>query len=116
MCYFRFDATNGRHGACRPIDRELRICRGLSKMTIEILYLTDQMQRWLNGRVARHLEAQAARLKATKGLKYLGVEGPGGLVTLDRKGMPADGENAAVADACYADAQLAKRDRDAVHA
>jgi len=31
-------------------------------MTIEILYLTDQIQRWLNARVARHLEAQASKL------------------------------------------------------
>jgi hypothetical protein len=31
-------------------------------MTIEILYLTAQLQRWLNRRVARHLAAQAARL------------------------------------------------------
>jgi hypothetical protein len=31
-------------------------------MTIEILYLTAQIQRWLNARVARHLEAQASRL------------------------------------------------------
>jgi len=32
-------------------------------MTIEIFYLTAQMQRWLNFQVARHLEAQAAKLK-----------------------------------------------------
>ena len=31
-------------------------------MTIEILYLTAQIQRWLNERVARHLAAQAAKL------------------------------------------------------
>ncbi len=31
-------------------------------MTIEIFYLTQQIQRWLNARVARHLEAQATRL------------------------------------------------------
>jgi len=31
-------------------------------MTIEILYLTHQLQRWINRRVARHLAAQAARL------------------------------------------------------
>ncbi len=31
-------------------------------MTIEILYLTAQIQRWLNHRVASHLEAQAAKL------------------------------------------------------
>jgi hypothetical protein len=31
-------------------------------MTIELLYLTSQLQRWLNARVARHLAAQAERL------------------------------------------------------
>jgi len=31
-------------------------------MTIEILYLTHQLERWINRRVARHLAAQAARL------------------------------------------------------
>jgi len=31
-------------------------------MTIEILYLTHQIERWINRRVARHLAAQAARL------------------------------------------------------
>ena len=31
-------------------------------MTIEILYLTAQIHRWLNQRVARHLAAQAAKL------------------------------------------------------
>jgi hypothetical protein len=31
-------------------------------MTIEILYLTAQIQRWINERVARHLAAQAAKL------------------------------------------------------
>jgi hypothetical protein len=31
-------------------------------MTIEILHLTAQIQRWLNARVARHLAAQAERL------------------------------------------------------
>jgi predicted amidohydrolase YtcJ len=51
-------------------------------MTIEILYLTAQMQRWLNFQVARHLEAQAARLNE------LGADGPGGSVGLDRRGMP----------------------------
>ena len=52
-------------------------------MTIEIFYLTTQMQRWLNFQVARHLEAQAAKL---------GADGPGGCVGLDRMGMP---------DGCY---------------
>ena len=31
-------------------------------MTVEILYLTTQIQRWLNGLIARHLAAQAAKL------------------------------------------------------
>jgi hypothetical protein len=31
-------------------------------MTIEIFYLTAQIQNWLNVRVARHLAAQAAKL------------------------------------------------------
>ena len=31
-------------------------------MTIEILYLPTQIQRWINERVARHLAAQAAKL------------------------------------------------------
>jgi hypothetical protein len=31
-------------------------------MAIEILYLTTQIQRWINERVARHLAAQAAKL------------------------------------------------------
>ena len=31
-------------------------------MTIEILYLTAQIQRWLDARVARHLAAQAEKL------------------------------------------------------
>jgi hypothetical protein len=31
-------------------------------MTIELFYLTNQLYRWLNVRVARHLETQATRL------------------------------------------------------
>jgi hypothetical protein len=31
-------------------------------MTTELFYLTSQLYRWLNVRVARHLEAQATRL------------------------------------------------------
>jgi hypothetical protein len=63
-------------------------------MTIEILYLTTQMQRWLNLQVARHLEAQATRLSPAEGTGYptavkeLGADGPGGSVRLDRRGVP----------------------------
>ncbi len=35
-------------------------------MTIEIIHLTTQIQRWLNARVASILEAQAARLEPLK--------------------------------------------------
>jgi hypothetical protein len=80
------------------IERELRICGGLCRMTIEIFYLTAQMQRWLNFQVARHLEAQAAKLKTGKGtvltthpMAKLGADGPGGCVGLDRMGMPDGG-------------------------
>jgi hypothetical protein len=60
-------------------------------MTIETLYLTAQMQRWLNVRVARHLEAQAAKIRSAKGtVTTLGADGPGGSVGLDRRGMPED--------------------------
>jgi hypothetical protein len=31
-------------------------------MTIEIFYLTAQIHRWLNARVARHIAAQAEKL------------------------------------------------------
>ena len=31
-------------------------------MTIEIIHLTTQIQRWINARVAQHLAAQAQRL------------------------------------------------------
>ena len=31
-------------------------------MTIEIFYFIQQIQRWLDAQVARHLEAQATRL------------------------------------------------------
>ena len=36
-------------------------------MTIEILYLTAQIQRWVNARVARHLAEQTARLTPERG-------------------------------------------------
>jgi predicted PurR-regulated permease PerM len=43
------------------VDRELGIF-GDFTMAIELFYLTAQIQRWLNQRVARHLAAQAERL------------------------------------------------------
>jgi hypothetical protein len=48
--------------ARRPIDREPSEFAEGFPMTIEILHLTEQIQRWLNRRVARHLAAQAAKL------------------------------------------------------
>jgi hypothetical protein len=35
-------------------------------MTTQIIYLTTQIQHWLNQRVARHLAAQAERLEPVK--------------------------------------------------
>jgi hypothetical protein len=65
-----------------------KLAKDLLKMTIEILYLTTQMQRWINLRVARHLEAQAAKLKPAKGRVLLGADGPGGSVRLNYNGLP----------------------------
>jgi hypothetical protein len=51
-------------GVSGTLDRSIA-GSGLSEdyaMTIEILYLTSQIQRWLNRSVARHLAAQAAKL------------------------------------------------------
>lgn len=97
-------------------------------MTIEILYLTTQMQRWINLQVARHLEAQAAKLKPAKGRVLLGADGPGGSLRLDRNGLP-DGSGLAdqtdgidtiqAADSAdYPVAQLASRkcEKQTVHA
>jgi hypothetical protein len=88
-------------------------------MTIEILYLTSQMQRWINLQVARHLEAQASKLKPAGGQVLLGADGPGGSVGLDRNGMPDCSEAVdetesidtvrAAAGARYPDAQMASR-------
>jgi hypothetical protein len=84
-------------------------------MTIEILYLTAQMQRWLNVQVARHLESQAAKIKRAKGtVTMLGPDGPGGSVGLDRQGMPEGRDRAeeleavATIDAITPDASPAK--------
>ena len=98
-------------------------------MTIEIFYLTAQMQRWLNFQVARHLEAQAARLKpegtvlTTYPTGELGADGPGGCVGLDRMGMPdgcylvdeaesIDTMPAAAACACQSAAQMGTLDSE----
>jgi hypothetical protein len=99
-------------------------------MTIELFYLTAQMQRWLNLQVARHLEAQAAKLKPAEGTVQtayptakLGADGPGGCVGLDRMGMPdgcylvdeaesIDTMPAAAACACQSAAQLATCDSE----
>jgi hypothetical protein len=63
-------------------------------MTIEILYLTTQMQRWINLQVARHLETQALKLKPRSHGVLFSADGPGGSVGLDRNGLP-DGSSLA---------------------
>jgi hypothetical protein len=94
-------------------------------MTIEFLYLTTQMQRWINLRVARHLEAQAAKLKPARGRALLGADGPGGSVQLDRDGLPDDSglvddsDSIGIADgADYPAPQVTRRDseKQTVHA
>jgi hypothetical protein len=99
-------------------------------MTIELFYLTAQMHRWLNLQVARHLEAQATRLRPAEGAvmtsgpmaSRLGADGPGGSVGLDRLGMPAcdgsaeDAEGNASRDAAtgsrYPAAQMAAHESE----
>ena len=98
-------------------------------MAIELFYLTAQMQRWLNLQVARHLEAQAAKLKpegtvlTTYPTAKLGADGPGGCVGLDRMGMPdgcylvdeaesIDTMPAAAACACQSAAQMGTLDSE----
>jgi hypothetical protein len=53
------DASRGAFGRSTGYPADLQ---RTTAMTIEILYLTTQLQRWLNERVARHLAAQAAKL------------------------------------------------------
>jgi hypothetical protein len=62
MCYIRsvadIEASRGFAGSSA-------VSPGLAEdyiMAIEILYLTGQIHRWLNERVARHLAAQAKKL------------------------------------------------------
>ncbi len=49
-------------------------------MTIEIMYLTTQFNRWLNVQVARHLEAQATKLSpvSPEGIGMSGCSGRAG--------------------------------------
>jgi hypothetical protein len=61
-CYICSDANDE---ALRDSVTDRPASPGLSEdfpMTIEILYLTAQIHRWLNERVARYIAAQAAKL------------------------------------------------------
>jgi hypothetical protein len=57
-----FDTTIRCHRPAKQTDRGPELLQRTTAMTIEIFYLTAQIHRWLNVRIARHLEAQAARL------------------------------------------------------
>jgi hypothetical protein len=62
MCYIGWVADVE---ASRGFGGGSAVCPGLAEdytMAIEILYLTAQIHRWLNERVARHLAAQAKKL------------------------------------------------------
>jgi hypothetical protein len=61
MPYIAGDAVGVTFGSLADRPRALDVQR-TTPMTIEILYLTHQIQRWINRRVARHLAAQVARL------------------------------------------------------
>jgi hypothetical protein len=63
MPYIAFGTTSGvsrrftAQRGCEPTELQ-----GNTAMTIEILNLTAQIQRWLNARVAHYLAEQAHRL------------------------------------------------------
>jgi hypothetical protein len=62
MCYILVDAEDE---ASRGSVADQPASPGAAEdcpMTFEILYLTAQIHRWLNERVARHLAAQAKKL------------------------------------------------------
>jgi hypothetical protein len=89
----------GRHLGLLTDESRARDLQRNMLMTFEIFSMTAQIQRWLNLQIARHLEAQAARLKSARrtamatypaALKDLGADGPGGSVGLDCMGMPED--------------------------
>jgi hypothetical protein len=61
MRYIGRDASEGVCGLGDLVATSPDLKR-TTPMTIEILYLTAQIQRWLNERIARHLAAQAAKL------------------------------------------------------
>jgi hypothetical protein len=61
MIYIGGDAADWRHLGSLA-DRRARERQKEPAMTLEILYLTAQIQRWVNARVARHLAAQAKKL------------------------------------------------------
>jgi hypothetical protein len=60
-------------------------------MTIELFYMTSQLQQWLNARIARHLAEQAERLGPAVGAE----PGVSGRVAFRRLG----GDGAAVSSA-----------------
>jgi hypothetical protein len=63
MPYIAFDAASwGVPQVYRPKGFEPAELQGNTAMTIEILNLTAQIQRWLNARVAHYLAEQADRL------------------------------------------------------
>ena len=61
MPYIASDANTGCRQVCRRGGGPEK-GRGPTLMTMELLNLTAQIQRWLNRRIARHLAEQAERL------------------------------------------------------
>jgi hypothetical protein len=59
--YIAPDAITGRRPGLRQ-GRQVREGTRSKAMTIEILHLSAQIQRWINQRIARNLAEQAERL------------------------------------------------------
>ena len=78
-------------------------------MTMEVFYLTAQLNRWLNARVARHLEVQAARFDPTRGA--IGRAGPMALTArgIERPEISAAGADRKATPDCIRDIAAGER-------
>jgi hypothetical protein len=83
-------------------------------MTIEVFYLTTQLHHWLNLQVARHLEAQTARLQpaSPEGIGMSGCNRPA-----DQAGDPETIDDTEAGAGCsHAGSAARRRDEQTVHA
>ena len=82
-------------------------------MTIEIFYLTEQIHRWLNAQVARHLAIQAERLMTAHQIapRTLGTGEVEGIAIVDGAEMAAMPWKSAAGSRCPA-AQIGRLDSE----